>query len=217
MIATGEVTARERAIAAGLACVGWSAIGLQYWLILHAVEAERLSAGEITIRFLSYFTIQSNILVAFVLSGFAVRPRFDEWTVHPFVRSAVAAYISVVALIYFFVLRSLWAPQGAQWLADILLHYVMPVAYIAFWLFIVRKAGLRWYDPLLWLIYPALYLAFVLTRGHLSGFYPYPFIDAGKLTPSQLVWNATGVVSLFLVIGLIILLLARLMARREPV
>jgi hypothetical protein len=217
MIATGETTAKERAVAAILALVGWGAIALQYWLILQTATATGLSTGEITVRFLSYFTIQSNILVALVLTGFAIRPKFDEWTVHPFVRSAIATYIAVVGLIYVVVLRSLWAPQGAQWLADVLLHYVMPVGYLVFWLVVVRKAGLRWYDPLLWLIYPVLYLAFILMRGHASGFYPYPFIDGGQLSAREIVWNASGVMLVFLAAGALILMLSRLLARREPV
>lgn len=217
MIALGQTTVQERTVAAVLALVGWSALVLQYRLILQAGEAVQLSIGEITVRFLSYFTIQSNILVALVLTAFVIRPKFDEWTVHPFVRSAIATYIVVVGLIYFVVLRSLWAPQGAQWLADVLLHYAMPTAYLAFWLVVVRKAGLRWYDPLLWLIYPALYLAFILLRGHASGFYPYPFIDAGKLTSGEVAWNAAGVMLVFLAVGVLILMLSRLMARREPI
>jgi hypothetical protein len=55
-------------------------------------------------------------------------------------------------LVYVTILRPLWAPQGAQWLADVLLHYGMPLGYLGFWLFLVRKTSLRWYDPLLWLI-----------------------------------------------------------------
>src|SRR5204863_4440169 len=113
---------------------------------------------------------QSNILVVLVLVGFALRGR--DWLIHPFVRSAVATYIGAVLLIYTIVLRSLWSPQGMQWVVDGLLHYLMPLAYLAFWLVAVRKAGLRWSDSLLWLVYPLFYLTVILVRGRLSGFYP---------------------------------------------
>ena len=56
-----------------------------------------------------------------VMRAFAFRPKIEEWTVHPFERSAIASYIAVVAAVY---LRSpSLPPQGAQWLADALLHY----------------------------------------------------------------------------------------------
>jgi hypothetical protein len=190
----------KRIAAAVLALAGWFALALQFVLML-GVSLDRLTLAETLIRFFSYFTIQSNILVALVLSAFACKTDSDDWLVHPFVRSAVAVYIAVVGLTYVVVLRSLWAPQGAQWLADAMLHYLMPVGYVVFWIVAVRKDGLRWYDPLLWLIYPAFYLAIILIRGAVSGFYPYPFIDAGQLSPGVLALNAAGMLALFVVLG----------------
>ena len=88
-------------------------------------------------------------------------------------------------------------PQGTQWIADTLLHYIVPVGYLAFWLACVRKVGLRWYDPLLWLIY----LSFVLTRGKFSGFYPYLFIDAGSLGYTKVAFNTLGLLIVCAALG----------------
>lgn len=196
-----------------LAAIGWFALVLQYMLLIVAVEPE-LSTPEVVLRYVSYFTIQSNILVALVLTAFAIKAGRDEWLVHPFVRSAVAVYIAAVGVVYVVLLRDLWAPQGAQLLADLLLHYVMPLGYLLFWLFLVRKAGLRWYDPLLWLIYPLFYLAFVVIRGKMSGFYPYPFIDVGALGYSRALLNAGGIMVVFVVLGALAVVIGRLSARQ---
>lgn len=102
----------KRIAAAGLALLGWAALVLQYVLLLQNANALGLSATEGTIRFFSFFTIQSNILVALVLTAFAIKSGPDEWLVHPFVRSAVGVYIAMVGIVYFAVLRQLWAPQG---------------------------------------------------------------------------------------------------------
>jgi hypothetical protein len=217
MIATGMTTRSERIAAIVLACVGWFALGLQYYLLLQVTGGQGLSWGRGTLRFFAYFTIQTNILVALMLTAFALRSRVEEWTVHPFERSAIASYIAVVVLVYVTTLRTLWAPEGAQWLADVLLHYLMPLAYLAFWLFVMRKAGLRWYDPLLWLIYPVFHLGFVLVHGRWSGFYPYPFIDVSKLGYGKMALNAFGVLAVFLVSGVVVLIVSRLLAKREPV
>ncbi|TVQ16682.1 MAG: hypothetical protein EA364_00100, partial [Balneolaceae bacterium] len=32
-----------------------------------------------------------------------------------------------------------------------------------------------------WLLYPVLYLLFILIIGNFSGFYPYPFLDVAEL------------------------------------
>jgi hypothetical protein len=215
MISTGMTTRSERIAAVALALVGLFGVVLQYYLLLEATKD--LSLSRSTLRFFSYFTIQANILVVLMLMAFALRPKIEEWAVHPFERSAIASYIVVVALVYVTTLRELWSPQGAQWLADVVLHYVMPLAYLAFWLVVMRKAGLRWYDPLLWLIYPVFYLGFVLVHGRFTGFFPYPFIDVGKLGYGTMTLNAIGIAAAFLASGYVILVVSRLLARREPV
>lgn len=217
MIATGMTTTRERIAAALLACIGWFALGLQYYLLSGIVPEAKLSWSAGALRFLSYFTIQCNILAAMVLTAFALREKHSEWTVHPFERSAIASYIVVVAAVYIASLRDLWEPQGAQWLADVLLHYFMPLAYLAFWLVTMHKAGLRWYDPLLWLIYPLFYLGYVLVHGRWTGFYPYPFIDVSRIGYGEMAENATGILLVCLASGYAILAISRLLARREPV
>ncbi len=217
MISTGMSTTSERIGAIALACVGLFALILQYYLLLQVTGGQGLSWGKGTLRFFSYFTIQANVLVVLMLIAYALRPKIEEWTVHPFERSAIASYIAVVALVYLALLRDLWAPQGAQWLADVLLHYIMPLGYLAFWLFVMRKAGLRWYDPLLWLIYPVFYLGFVLVHGRFTGFYPYPFIDVSKVGYGKMALNALGIAAAFLTAGYVVLIVSRLLAKREPV
>jgi hypothetical protein len=217
MISTGMTTRSERIAAMVFAAIGLFALVLQYWLLLQVTGVQGLSWGAGTLRFLAHFTIQANILVVLMLLAFALRPKIEEWTVHPFERSAIASYIAVVALVYLTTLRELWAPQGAQWLADVLLHYLMPLGYLAFWLFVMRKAGLRWYDPLLWLIYPVFYLGFVLVHGRFTGFYPYPFIDVSKIGYGRMALNALGIAAAFLAAGVVVLVVSRLLARREPV
>lgn len=206
----------KRSAAALLALLGWAALLLQYYLSMRTSGVMGLSQAESIIRFFSYFTIQANILVALVLTAFSIKGGPDEWLVHPFVRSAVAVYIAMVGLIYAALLRHLWAPEGAQWIADATLHYVMPAGYLLFWLASVRKSGLRWYDPLLWLIYPLFYLGFILVRGRMSGFYPYPFIDAKTLGYAGVAANTAGLLIVCAVLGGLLVVIGWRLARRQP-
>jgi hypothetical protein len=214
-MSTTRTAKLKRIAAACLALLGWTALVVQYVLLLQITNALGLSMAEGTIRFFSFFTIQANILVALVLTAFAIKSAPDEWLVHPFVRSAVAVYIAMVAIVYFAVLRQRWAPQGAQWVADVVLHYVMPVGYLAFWLTCVRKAGLRWYDPLLWLVYPLFYLAFILVRGKLAGFYPYPFIDVGTLGYAKVAFNTLWLLIVCAALGTIFVAVGWRLSRRQ--
>jgi hypothetical protein len=214
---TATPTAKlKRTAAALLALLGWAALVLQYYLLIQTAGGMELSPTEGTIRFFSYFTIQSNILVALVLTAFSIKSGPDDWLIHPFVRSAVAAYIAMVGLVYLVLLRHLWAPEGAQWVADAMLHYVMPAGYLVFWLTCVRKSGLRWYDPLLWLIYPLFYLGFVLVRGKMSGFYPYPFIDAKTLGYADVAVNTAGLLIVCAALGSCMVMIGWWLARRQP-
>jgi hypothetical protein len=199
-----------------LAVFCWLSLVLQLVLHIQAANGLGLPLAEALIRFVSYFTIQSNILAALVLTAFAIKVGMDEWLVHPFVRSAVAVYIAMVGIIYHTLLRQLWEPKGAQWFADTALHTVMPVGYLVFWLTCVRKAGLRWYDPLLWLIYPLFYMGFVLVRGKMSGFYPYPFIDAKTLGYAGVAANTAGLLIVCAALGMCLVGLGWWLPRRRP-
>jgi hypothetical protein len=64
-----------------------------------------------------------------------------------------------VGVTYSLLLRSLWSPQGGQRVADILLHDLMPIMYVAYWLIFVPKGSLLWKNTLSWTIYPLLYFS----------------------------------------------------------
>ena len=155
-----------------------AALVLQYVLIL---QLTRDNVGVVlgTVRFLTYFTILSNIAVMLVACAAAAgQPGFFA---QARVRGAVALYIGVTGSIYFFILRHLWQPQGAQWWADTGLHYAVPLAYWAWWLAFAPHGGLRWRHVAGWLLFPLAYVAWVFVRGAWLGEYPYPFIDVGQL------------------------------------
>lgn len=162
-------------MAAGI--LGWIALILQYALVL----AGTAGADSITrsINFFSYFTILTNILaaLAFTLPWLAPQSAIGKFFSRPTVRTAIAAYIIIVMTIVYFVLRHLTSLQGWDFVADLLLHYVMPVLFVIDWLFLVPKQTLRLKDSLPWLAFPAVYLVWAFIHGAYSGFYPYPFLE----------------------------------------
>lgn len=198
----------RREVVIGLAaCLGWSALAIQLYLVLLARWQEQASLIGGLVNFFSYFTVLTNTLVAVVMSlaAFGRAGTARRVLLAPSVSSGVAASIVLVGLAYSLLLRHLWHPQGWQWLADELLHDVMPLLFVIYWWCCVEKGSLRLKHLGAWLLYPLGYFAYALLRGQSIGVYPYPFIDVARLGYGQVLLNALAILVGFIVIGLLIL------------
>ncbi|GJE59257.1 Pr6Pr family membrane protein [Methylobacterium trifolii] len=168
----------RRAAAALIALVAWTGLAVQF----SAIHGRTGSAAAALWGMLRYFTITTNLaaalLFAAIAAGFAVPPRL---------LAGLALAMGLVGIVYQLLLRGLLDLSGGDALADLLLHWVTPVAVPLFWLAAGRKGALAARDPLLWTLYPAAYLAYALGRGLSDGLYPYPFMDIGRLG-----WARTG-------------------------
>jgi hypothetical protein len=191
------------------ALLGWFALALQLYLMLvQAPGPERLGA---VITYFSFFTILTNIWTALVFSAVALQPEggWGQWLRRPSVQAATAVYIAIVGMVYQLLLRQLWNPQGAQWVADVLLHSIIPVGYVLYWLLFAPGAGLNWKDAVTWLMYPGVYLVYILARGAASGLYPYPFVDVKVLGYGGVLFRAAGLLLVFLGMGLLVVAVGR--------
>lgn len=200
-----------------LAATAWFAILLQLWLSVQLGFANGKSLLGGVLVFLGFFTVLSNIFVALVATVGAVgqRSRTTPWLYTGPVVGCATTAIVVVGIVYHLVLRKIWSPQGAQLLADTLLHYAVPAGALLHWLLYRPTARLSLVAPLAWCVYPLAYLAYVLLRGEWLGVYPYPFIDVIALGYPQVLVNAVGLLLGFIAVGFAMLGLARLLAPRH--
>lgn len=193
------------------ALLGWAGLSIQLYLIFYSRWALGASLLGGLLSFFSYFTVLTNTLVATVLTC-ALTSRESaarRWFLQPWVSSGIAVSIAVVGLAYNVLLRHLWHPEGWQWLADELMHDVMPLLFLAWWWMCVPKGTLRLRHIALWVIYPLVYFAYALLRGHLLATYPYPFIDVDTLGYPQVFVNAGGLLAGFVLIALLVIALDR--------
>ena len=191
--------------------LGWTGLSIQLCLIFSSrwtLEASLLGG---LVSFFSYFTVLTNTLAATVLTCelSSRESAARRWFLQPWVSSGVAVSIAVVGLAYNVLLRHLWHPEGWQWLADELMHDVMPLLFLVYWWFYVPKGTLRLRHIGLWVIYPLVYFAYSLLRGHELAVYPYPFVDVGTLGYPQVFVNAGGLLAGFVVIALLFIALDR--------
>jgi hypothetical protein len=127
---------------------------------------------------------------------------------------AITVYILVVGITYNLLLRSLWNPEGLQWVVDELLHSVIPVLFFVYWWIFRSRAALLWKNIFPWLLFPLFYCIYTLIRGHLSGYYPYPFMDAGQLGMSKVLINIGAMLILFLIISLLLVGISKVRSSR---
>lgn len=157
------------------------------------------------VRVLSYFTIQSNALVALVFTASAWRAWTARRPLPGVVTGGTLLYISITGLVYHLILTNQSggfsmtddvAPlTGWQAVANHLLHTVTPIAVLADWLLLTRPTPLAVRNAATWLVYPLAYLAFSLARGAMMSpgtpmRYLYPFVDVDQHGYGGILGNA---------------------------
>jgi hypothetical protein len=198
---------------AAFAVIGWSSLALQYLLMVS--PGQGWTVVERTINYLSFFTILTNILVALALTGplLGEGSRLARWSASEGVRAAVAMYIVVVGVVYHFLLHPYWNPTGWSLVVNIVLHYVMPAAFLLDWLMFTPKGRLRWIDPVKWLAFPLVYGGWTLAHGLATRWWPYGFINVDALGLGRAVVIFCGLLAFFLLIGLALVGLDRVFGR----
>lgn len=199
-----------------VALVAWFGVLLQLGLSLQLASANGKSIGDGLVIYLGFFTVLTNLLVAISLSWpiLSAQSAPGRWFQRPGVASAITVSIAIVGLAYHLLLRHIWNPQGLQWLADVTLHYAVPLLCLVHWWFAVPPARMTWSAPLAWAAWPLAYLVYALLRGVWLQSYPYPFIDVGVLGYPQALLNSAGLLVVFLLLGSVLVALSR--ARFKP-
>ena len=175
------------------------------------VPADDPGAATRVLRFFSYFTIQSNLLVLAAVLPLTRDPRHDGrgWRV---LRLTSVLGITITGLVYVFVLGPALHPTGLGWWTNAGLHYVAPVLAVGSWLVLgprprVTGATVGW--SMAW---PLAWIGYALALGAITDWYPYPFLDVVEIGYAAAVRNLAFVA----VLAVALLLGFRLADRRLP-
>jgi hypothetical protein len=152
------------------------------------------------------FTYQANLLAAGFAAWTLISPRAGT---RSGLRGAAVVYVVVAGIIW-----NLFLTEESMGYtpANILLHMLVPVLVIAESVLTDdAQPRLRWRDPLIWLIYPAIYLVFaVVILNHSGRRVPYYFLDVDRIGVVGLAVNACLLAAMFLGVGYGVVLLNRL-------
>ncbi|GGL91805.1 Pr6Pr family membrane protein [Nakamurella endophytica] len=190
---------RARIWFAVVAVVVVAAFVIQIWLVLAGGPdpntGDTVATVGVAVRLVqtvSFFTIQSNLLVLVLAVTLVANPCRDGrwWRV---LQLDALVGITVTGIVFDLVLIHYVHPSGWQLVATIGFHYIAPWATVLGWFLfgpggrIDRRTVAR---ACLW---PAAWVVYTFVHGALTGWYPYPFLDAHRLG----LWPAlrnTGVV-----------------------
>lgn len=197
-----------------LVLAGWFALVSQFILM---IENRATPLPETIIRFFSFFTILTNLMVVIYFSKLLLQKKYkptfslkrnNELT-------ALTVYILIVCIVYQVVLRPLWQPEGLQKVVDELLHTLIPAVVLVFWCLYQDFGRLKWASIFPWLLYPLAYLGYILLRGKISGFYPYPFVDVAHLGIQKVLMNSSFLLLFFILLAALLIGIGKLMLSKK--
>lgn len=193
------------------AITAWAALALQLILLVGNFADEGRSAAAAIWRFVGFFTILANFLVA-IVSSVAVLAS-DHALASARIRFAALITILLVGITYSLALRHVWSPEGWGAVADHMLHDAVPLLYLLAWL--AAPHGALGRRDALWALVPgAAYFAYAVIRGAFDGWYAYYFLDLPALGVTRFLVNAAVILLGVLLISLLFLWIDKLLARR---
>lgn len=168
-----------------------------------------------------YFTFQTGALVGFVMLWAGAASLVRGVQPPAWLKGAATTYAIVVALVAFTMLPPddpRTVPQIMGIMTNTMLHRIVPAMVVLDFLLFDEHRRLKASYPLLWLIYPPLYLTFVLVRawwwphagpGVGGSPYPYDFLNLPAVGWAQFGIACLKVLTAFLASGAVVCLVDR--------
>lgn len=181
--------------------------GLVLQFVLAIAKDSNRGAFESTpariVNFFSFFTVQSNILVA-VTTGLLAVNLHRPSTTFRMLRLDAMICIAVTGVVFHLSLSDLQELTGWDKLADILLHTLSPIVCPLGWLLFgprrqitARIVGLAVIAPVCWLVYALVYGAIAQDRNG-NDYYAYPFMNVQEHGYAVVLMRCAIVAALFL-------------------
>jgi hypothetical protein len=196
-----------KAVAAVVALVAWSALALQYILLV-----KPMGFGLAAWRFVGFFTILTNIGVALIATGIALGR--EGGLTDARARLMGLTSIVTVGITYSLLLRATWHPQGWQKVVDVMLHDATPILFLGLWM-LMPHSKLGWRDLKWALAPPLLYFIYAMGRGAMDGWYAYYFLNPATQSLGQLAVSVAGMLAIIAVVAVVAISVDKRLGRRD--
>jgi len=189
-----------------------AAVLLAFTFVFQIVDLQ-IGGSLVPDHYFVYFTVDTTMsaIVVLALTGVSMLTRPRDGILLTSAALAVVPLAMVTGVVYNLTLRG--APTdvylGMAWENEAL-HVAMPLFLTIDW-FVLRlfdrgRPALPWRALLVALVFPVLWIAMTLTRGALTGWYPYPFLEpaAGLATNAIYIGGISVFVVLVTALGIVI-------------
>ncbi len=190
----------------GRAWFGLTALAVFAGIIIQVFVSANASGGAFhtaagrVFNVFCFFTIQSNLIVGVTCLLLAMNPNRSSTMFKVFRLTGLVA-ITITGIVFHAVLAKLLDLESWALVADNLVHTVVPIMAWVGWLAFgprgLTSRRVRWLSVL----FPVCWLIFVLIRGPIVHYYPYPFVDVIHLGYARVLINCVWVALLYLAVA----------------
>lgn len=173
-------------------------------LVLHLIAIVSGDAAVGIVSFVTSLAVVANILAALVYASVL----FDG-AAFSFFRGKAVQGLAATAMAFamlFYHLVAAGEAEGIALIANVALNYIAPTLFVAYWMVYLANGSLRLHHVASWMLFPALYIVWMLLMGTITGTYGYEVLDVaadgwGAVAVNYLTFLAAFVVLAVFAIG----------------
>lgn len=153
------------------AALSLTAVAVQFFAVT-------VAGGHSIPNFFCYFTNLSNLMISivFIVSAARLISGKAPSDADVAIRGGAVVYIVFVGIVFNTILADGDVGAVIPWV-NVVVHMIVPIAGLVDWIIWPPRRRLPFRVALWWMVWPAVYSIFSVTRGAIDGFYPYPFFN----------------------------------------
>ena len=148
-----------------------------------------------------YYTLQSNLLVLIVFTLYLSNTKKE--LINKAI-GGVSIYITITFIVFAIMLSSTYHPTGWNQVSNIISHYIVPIIVLLHLGLNISDYTFVYRDSLYWIIYPSLYIVFIIIYGTSTNDYLYPFFQVDIIGFWGLVITIIILILFFLVLSFLL-------------
>jgi hypothetical protein len=163
--------------------VAVSLFGMTYRLIINPLNG---NGWKYAIYQLGFFSIQTNIFITiiFILLLISQLRGKPEKAPTPVIRGGVLLYGTIVTILFFVFFNNSFEAQGFNRVVLYINHVALTVLLFIDNIVSVKPQSYNWKLLGSWMIYPFIYLIYMLIESSVFHYYRYHFIGLERMTPA---------------------------------